>query len=40
MMTRAMILTFRVWCSAFRTSSPMTMNVNIIIAWIIILLYG
>ncbi|GEM_PF-3776911 len=37
-MTR--ILTFRVWCSALRISRPMTTNIVIMIAWVIIMLYG
>ena len=35
MMTMIRILTFRVWCSAFRIIRPMTTNIIIIIAWII-----
>ena len=39
-MIKVMILTFRVWCSALRTIRPMTINIIIMIVWIIILLYG
>jgi len=36
----AMILTFRVWWSAFMIISPTIMNTAIIIIWISMLLYG